>query len=140
MKITVPAELLPEIWRGVVEVGDARHDLDAWVLVNRMYEAVAEWFGPWDERATELIVRHTGGPLSIGPGDEGHAAFIADPEVQEHWGREIELDVEPIQWSMLKKAEGLRVSRSLAALRHVGLVVDEKPAPEKSTPKKRRKS
>lgn len=142
MKLKVPANMLPEVWRGVAEISDARHDLDAYVLVNRLFEAVAEWFGPWDERASELIVRHTGGRLSIQPGDDEHPAFVADPEVQEHWSREIELDVEPVPWSLLKKAEGLKVSRpGMAALRHVGLVTDdEKKPPKKSTPKRRKKS
>lgn len=138
----IPANLLPEVWRGVVEISDARHDLATSVLLGRMQTAVGEWFGPWDERASELIVRHTGGRLSIGPNDEEHAAFVADPEVQEHWGQEIELEAEPVTMATLRKAEGLRVSpSSLAALRHVGLVTDEatKP-PKKSTPKRRKKS
>lgn len=143
MKIKVAASKLQWLWRAVVEINDARHDLTTSVRLSRMQAALAEWYGPWDERASELIVRHTGGRLSIQPGDDEHPAFVADPEVEEHWSQVIELDVEPVTMATLRKAEGLRVSPvALDALREAGLVTDDekKPTPKKSTRSRRKKS
>lgn len=136
--IKVPAGALDSLQAALADLSQNRLPLMLAVRVNRQAQAVGEFLMPWLEQRNPLVARYIDGRTTLGPGHPRHPEFLADPEVQELYAQEAELEIESISMASLETASELAVRpESLAVLLELGFLEEADPKPKKKPPRKK---